>query len=85
MKASSSKRKSKFPFMEEWKEYKLGEVTISVRDRIETSCLDSSSYISTENMLPDKAGVTLSSGIPAGNAIKFEKGDVLISNIRPYF
>ena len=71
--------------MEEWKEYKLGEVTISVRDRIETSCLDSSSYISTENMLPDKAGVTLSSGIPAGNAIKFEKGDVLISNIRPYF
>jgi len=71
--------------MEEWKEYKLGEDTISVRDRIETSCLDSSSYISTENMLPDKAGVTLSSGIPAGNAIKFEKGDVLISNIRPYF
>ena len=36
-------------------------------------------------MLPNKVGVTLSSGIPAGNAIKFEKGDVLISNIRPYF
>ena len=71
--------------MEEWKECKLGEVTIPVRDRIETSCLDSSSYISTENMLPNKAGVTLSSGIPAGNAIKFNKGDVLISNIRPYF
>lgn len=71
--------------MEEWKEYKLGEVTIPVRDRIEASCLDSSSYISTENMLPNKSGVTLSSGVPAGNAIKFEKGDVLISNIRPYF
>ena len=71
--------------MEEWKEYKLGEVAIQVRDRIETSNLDSSSYISTENMLPNKAGVTLSSGIPSGNAIKFKNGDVLISNIRPYF
>ena len=49
--------------MEEWKEYKLGDIAIPVRDRIETSCLDSSSYISTENMLPNKAGVTLSSGI----------------------
>lgn len=71
--------------MEEWKDYKLGEVAILVRDRIETSCLDSSSYISTENMLPNKAGVTLSSGIPSGNAINFKNGDVLISNIRPYF
>ena len=71
--------------MEEWKEYKLGEVTIPVRDRIDTSGLDASSYISTENMLPDKAGVTLSSGIPSGKAIQFKDGDVLISNIRPYF
>ena len=71
--------------MEEWKEYKLGEVAIPVRDRIDTSVLDASSYISTENMLPDKAGVTLSSGIPSGKAIQFKYGDVLISNIRPYF
>lgn len=71
--------------MEEWKEYKLGEVAIPVRDRIDTSVLDASSYISTENMLPDKAGVTLSSGIPSGKAIQFKDGDVLISNIRPYF
>lgn len=71
--------------MEEWKEYKLGEVAIPVRDRIDTSVLDASSYISTENMLPDKAGVTLSSGIPSGKAIQFKEGDILISNIRPYF
>ena len=71
--------------MEEWKEYKLGEVAIPVRDRIETSCLDLTSYISTENMLPEKAGVTLSSGVPSGNAIKFRNEDILISNIRPYF
>ena len=71
--------------MEEWKEYKLGEVVIPVKDRIETSCLDSTSYISTENMLPDKAGVTLSSGVPSGNAVMFKNEDILISNIRPYF
>ena len=71
--------------MEEWKEYKLGEVVISVKDRITTSVLNASSYISTENMLPNKAGVTLSSGVPSGNAIKFVADDILISNIRPYF
>ena len=71
--------------MEEWKEYNLGEVAIPVRDRIETSCLDSVSYISTENMLPNKAGITLSSGVPSGKAIMFRNEDVLISNIRPYF
>ena len=63
----------------------MGEVAIPVRDRIDTSVLDASSYISTENMLPDKAGVTLSSGVPSGKAIQFKEGDILISNIRPYF
>ena len=71
--------------MEEWKEYRLGDIAIAVKDRIDTSVLDRESYISTENMLPDKAGVSLSSGVPLGNAIKFQIGDVLISNIRPYF
>ena len=71
--------------MEEWKEYKLGEVVIPIKDRIETSCLDLTSYISTENMLPDKAGITLSSGVPSGNAVMFKTDDILISNIRPYF
>lgn len=69
----------------EWKEYILGDVVNPVKDRISTSILDASSYISTENMLPNKAGVTLSSGVPSGNAIKFVEDDVLISNIRPYF
>ena len=71
--------------MEDWKEYKLGDIATSVKDRIDTSILDKNSYISTENMLPNKSGVTSSSGIPAGNAIRFQEGDVLVSNIRPYF
>ena len=71
--------------MEEWKEYRLGDIAIAIKDRIDTSVLDKETYISTENMLPNKAGVSFSSGVPSGNAIKFQVGDVLISNIRPYF
>ena len=42
-------------------------------------------YISTENMLPNKGGITSPSNIPNGSAIAYQLGDVLISNIRPYF
>jgi len=36
-------------------------------------------------MLPDKGGVVKASGVPTGNTVAFAKGDVLVSNIRPYF
>lgn len=43
-------------------------------------------YITTENMLPNKAGVALVSSLPAVNsASKYEPNDILLSNIRPYF
>ena len=71
--------------MEEWKEYKLGQVVTPVKDKIDTSALSVATYISTENMLPNKSGITVSSNIPPGNAIHFQVGDILISNIRPYF
>ncbi|MBP0956989.1 MAG: restriction endonuclease subunit S [Oscillospiraceae bacterium] len=45
-----------------------------------------SSYISTENMLPNKGGVTAPSSIPSeGKVTAYKKDDVLVSNIRPYF
>lgn len=45
-----------------------------------------STYISTENMLPNKGGVTESSSVPGeGKVTAYKKNDVLISNIRPYF
>lgn len=44
------------------------------------------SYISTENMLPNKGGVTAPSSIPSeGKVTAYKKDDVLVSNIRPYF
>jgi len=47
-------------------------------------CLDI--YISTENMLPNKDGITRSSGLPTVSQTQaYKAGDVLVSNIRPYF
>lgn len=42
-------------------------------------------YISTENMLPNKGGVCASSVVPSGSVIEYKVGDILVSNIRPYF
>ena len=63
------------------KKNKLSDIcnyTTSRTSRIEN-------YISTENMLPNKGGVCTSSNIPNGVAVEYRVGDVLISNIRPYF
>lgn len=72
--------------MEEWKEYKLGEVCEYNTKRISLNLLNRDNYISTENMVPNIGGVTLSSNLPeTGNAIHYTEGNILISNIRPYF
>lgn len=43
-------------------------------------------YYSTDNMLPNKAGATQATYLPNGTLPTYcAKGDVLISNIRPYF
>ena len=47
--------------------------------------LSNNNYISTENMKSDFGGVDVAINLPAsGNVIKFQKGDTLLSNIRPY-
>ncbi|MBW7942417.1 MAG: restriction endonuclease subunit S [Candidatus Kuenenia stuttgartiensis] len=72
-------------FKGEWEEKKLGEVATFVNEKTPLENLSISSYISTENILPDFAGVTSASKLPtSGNFTKYRKGDVLISNIRPY-
>ncbi len=43
-------------------------------------------YITTENMLPNKGGITKIDSLPSvKTASKYEIGDILLSNIRPYF
>ncbi|MDR3244748.1 MAG: restriction endonuclease subunit S [Elusimicrobiota bacterium] len=54
--------------------------------KIKTNSLNLNTYISTENMLPEKFGITTSAGLPTTQFTQeFCKNDVLISNIRPYF
>lgn len=72
--------------MEEWKECKLSDICDYGKDRIEISSLDNSNYISTENMLPNRAGITTATTLPTGELTpSFEIDDTLVSNIRPYF
>ena len=53
--------------------------------RIDSSSLTVDNYISTENMVQNKGGVVAASKVPTEKAIEFSPGDVLVSNIRPYF
>jgi len=69
----------------EWEVKRLGEVATFVNEKTQLENLSINSYISTENLLPDYAGVILASKLPSsGNFTKYQKGDVLVSNIRPY-
>lgn len=56
------------------------------KDKIRACNLNSNIYISTENMKSNRTGVEPASSVPhAGRVAAYEPGDILISNIRPYF
>ncbi len=70
--------------------YKLRDICDLINDKISINELVnanlSSTYISTENMLPNKCGIVSPSAVPAvGKITVYKINDVLISNIRPYF
>ena len=65
---------------------KLSDICICPKGKIEVANLDEATYISTENMLPNRGGVVPASGLPTIESTQaFVEGDVLVSNIRPYF
>ena len=76
----------RFPeFSGEWDRYKLEEVATISKERIGVDMLSSKNYISTENMRSNFGGVGEATNLPAsGNVMKFQQGDTLLSNIRPY-
>ena len=76
----------RFPeFTEEWRLVHLDEIAEFQKHRISTSLLNNSNYISTENILQNFEGIQSSPSIPANtNVIEYQKGDILLSNIRPY-
>ena len=64
----------------------LSDICSYSRDRVAVSELDVSTYFSTENMLPGKAGAIEATSLPTTpQTTACQKGDTLISNIRPYF
>jgi len=69
-----------------WQEVKLSELCSYRQERVAVDELTVDNYISTANMLPNKGGIEPAEGLPrSATACKYHVGDVLISNIRPYF
>ena len=66
--------------------FKLSDICTFADGRIAVADLDLNNYISTENMLQNKEGITRSAGLPTVNQTQaYQAEDVLVSNIRPYF
>ena len=64
---------------------KISNIASIINAKIDSSRLNSTTYVSTENMLPNCGGIVESSSIPAGKVTGFMRDDILLSNIRPYF
>ena len=63
----------------------MKKVAYFVKERILANELTAQNYTSVENLLKDKAGRKDAENVPSeGNWIRYQKGDVLIGNIRPY-
>ena len=64
----------------------LSDICSYSQRRVAVASLTLESYYSTENMLPEKAGAVSASSLPTiVQTTGCAPGDVLISNIRPYF
>lgn len=66
---------------------KLGDLAIIVKSKESVEKIDRNKYVTTENMISNRGGVSFpSSTAPKQKKLDtFSKDDVLVSNIRPYF
>lgn len=65
---------------------KLDTFCAYAKGKIAVERLNAQTYISTENMMPNKGGIVDASSLPSVQYTQqYLKGDVLVSNIRPYF
>ena len=66
-------------------EYRLRDIAEYSSRRIPAEKLDAFNYVGVDNLLKDKYGRENSEYVPqTGSSTKFEKGNILIGNIRPY-
>ncbi|QLK45335.1 restriction endonuclease subunit S [Vibrio owensii] len=71
---------------EGWDVGTLSDVAKYCSARTKTDSITLENYISTENMLAEKKGVTAASKLPTAKTVAaYKSGDILVSNIRPYF
>lgn len=69
-----------------WQKVKLCDICEYSRNRISISEVNLCNYVSTENLLKERAGKTIADSIPEqANLCEYNNGCTLISNIRPYF
>lgn len=65
---------------------KLSDICKYRNEKIELKYINESEYVSTDNMLPNFAGIGELKSFPNVTRVsKFCKNDILLSNIRPYF
>lgn len=57
-----------------------------INNKVDTNEISLSQYISTDNILQNKQGIECATSLPiqGGKVTSFEKGDILLANIRPY-
>ncbi len=71
---------------EGWEVGTLNDVAKYCSARANTDTITFENYISTENMLAEKKGITVASRLPTAKTVAaYKSGDILVSNIRPYF
>lgn len=64
----------------------LDDICSQSKETVSLEAAQLETYVSTENLLPNKAGLQLSAGLPtSGKVTRYRKGDTLVANIRPYF
>lgn len=66
------------------KKVQLREAASYGKEKIDGQKVTQSSFISVDNLLPNKEGIKPAEFLPKGSLNKFNKGDILIGNIRPY-
>ena len=64
----------------------LSDICYYVSDKIPVKQVRLDDYVSTENLLQNRGGLSVASKLPpSGKVTAFQAGDALVSNIRPYF
>lgn len=69
-----------------WVFQSVADIAQFAKGKVEVSSLTEETYISTENMLEARAGITCATSLPSVATVpSFKAGQILVSNIRPYF